>query len=172
MRARFEGSLLAPTSDATLAAISRHKSTLERHYVVGCTDWEITKLYLEKKYTYELAEKVGVPAPKTTVPHSIEDVERYAETVQYPCLVKPCQGHQYFEVFRTKMVKVENLDQMLDGVSGGNRRGLRGDAAGVHPRLGRDELQLVLLGRRAPWSSSPRRRSEALRVRPGLPAWF
>ena len=110
--ARFEGSLLAPTSDATLAAISRHKSLLERHYVVACTDWKITKLYLEKKYTYELAEEAGVPAPRTTVPKSMEDVERYAQTATYPCLVKPCQGHQYFEAFRRKMVKVENLDQM------------------------------------------------------------
>ncbi len=80
---------------------------------LACTDWEITKLFVDKKYTYALAEQAGVPAPKTAVPHSIEDVERYAQTVQYPCLVKPSQGHQYFEVFRRKMVKADDLDQML-----------------------------------------------------------
>ena len=147
---RFEGSLLMPTSDATLAAISRHKSLLERHYVVGCTEWEITKLYLEKKYTYELAEKAGVPAPKTTVPHSIEDVERYAQTVMYPCLVKPCQGHQYFEVFRRKMVKAENLDQMVDAYREATDAGFEVMLQEFIPGFSRNELQLIFLGRQAP----------------------
>jgi len=111
--ARFEGSFLVPASDATLAAVSRHKDLLKSHYVVACTDWETTKLFVDKKYTYELAEQAGVPAPKTAVPLSTEDVERYAETALYPCLVKPCQGHLYFDVFHKKMVKADTFDQML-----------------------------------------------------------
>ncbi|PKQ15529.1 MAG: hypothetical protein CVT67_08915 [Actinobacteria bacterium HGW-Actinobacteria-7] len=110
---RFEGSFLIPASDATLAAVSRHKELLERHYIVGCPEWEITKLFVDKKHTYALADRYGIPAPKTTVPRSVEDVERYANEVQYPCLVKPCQGHQYFEVFHRKMVMANSFDQML-----------------------------------------------------------
>lgn len=111
--ARLGGGLLIPTSDGTLCAISRHKTLLERYYLVACTEWDITEKFVDKKHTYALADAIGVPAPKTTIPHSAEDVETYSRTVSYPCLVKPCQSHSYEGRFKRKMVRVENLQQML-----------------------------------------------------------
>jgi D-aspartate ligase len=110
---RFGGSLLIPTSDETLATVSRHKSLLEHHYTVACTEWEITEQFIDKKNTYALADAIGVPAPKTVVPQSREDVGRYGQTIQYPCLVKPSQSHQYYDLFKEKMVRVDNFDDML-----------------------------------------------------------
>jgi len=110
---RFGGSLLIPASDETLATVSRHKSLLEHHYTVACTEWEITEQFIDKKHTYALADAIGVPAPKTIVPQSTEDVERYSQTTQYPCLVKPCQSHRFYDLFKEKMVRVDNFDQML-----------------------------------------------------------
>lgn len=109
----FGGSLLIPTSDATLVTVSRHKRLLERHYRVASTEWEITEQFVDKKRTYALADAIGVPAPKTMVPQSMEDVERYGQTIQYPCLVKPSQSHRYYRLFQAKMVRVESLDQMV-----------------------------------------------------------
>jgi D-aspartate ligase len=111
--ARFSGSLVIPTSDETLGTVSRHKTLLERHFLVACTEWNITEQFINKKHTYALADAIGVPAPKTTIPHSVEDVERYSRTVDYPCLVKPCQSHSYFDRFKRKMTRVDNLQQML-----------------------------------------------------------
>jgi D-aspartate ligase len=105
--------LLIPTSDETLCTVSRHKSLLEQYFRVACTDWPITEKFIDKKYTYALADAIGVPAPKTTVPHCVEDVEKYSQTVEYPCLVKPCQSHNYYNTFKRKMTRVDNLDQMI-----------------------------------------------------------
>ncbi len=55
----------------------------------------MTEQFIDKKRTYALADAIGVPAPKTMVPHSAEDVEEYGRTIDYPCLVKPCQSHRY-----------------------------------------------------------------------------
>lgn len=110
---RLGGALLIPTSDETLCAVSRHKSALEAHYIVACTDWAATERFIDKKRTYALAEAIGVPAPQTAVPHSAEDVEEFSRRIEYPCLVKPCQSHLYFERFKRKMARVENFDQML-----------------------------------------------------------
>ena len=110
---RFGGGLLIPVSDETLVTVSRHKDLLEHHYVVACTEWEITRRFVDKKHTYALAETGGVAAPKTLVPKSLEDVERYGKTIEYPCLVKPCQSHRFFAHFGRKMVRVEDLKQML-----------------------------------------------------------
>ncbi len=111
--AHLGGGLVIPTSDETLAAVSRHKTLLERHYRVACTEWNITEQFIDKKRTYALADAIGVPAPKTTIPHSVDDVERYSRTIDYPCLVKPCQSHRYYDRFKRKMTRVENLEQML-----------------------------------------------------------
>lgn len=110
---RYEGSLLIPTDDATIVTVSRNKSLLERYYNVACTEWNIAKNFIDKKHTYALAEKIGVPAPRTIVPHSIEDVERYSQTALFPCLVKPTQVHRYYALFQQKMVQVDSCEQML-----------------------------------------------------------
>lgn len=111
--ARLGGGLLIPTSDETVVAISRHKALLECHYPVACPDWKITEQCIEKKYTYAFADSIGVPAPKTTIPYSVEDVKRYSEITQYPCLVKPSNGASYHRKFMRKMTRVENLEQMI-----------------------------------------------------------
>jgi len=105
--------LLIPASDAALAAISRHKELLDRHYVVAATSWDVTERFLEKERTYELAERVGVPAPRSFTPRTEEDVERYAEALGFPALVKPSQGHLFKARFGRKMVEVSDLGQML-----------------------------------------------------------
>lgn len=109
----FGGGLLIPVSDETLVTVSRNKDLLERYYVVACAEWDIISQLIDKKHTYSLADAIGVAAPKTVVPRSLEDVERYGKTIEYPCLVKPCKSHLFYAHFGRKMVPVENLEQML-----------------------------------------------------------
>lgn len=110
---RLNGSVLIPTSDETVATVARHKGALERYYTVACPGWDVAERYIDKKYTYALAQEVGVPAPDTLVPQCLEDVEVYSKTAQYPLVVKPCQSHRYWDVFNRKMVRVETPDQMV-----------------------------------------------------------
>jgi len=104
--------VLIPADDATLATVSKHKRILESRYTVACPDADITEKFITKKYTYEIAARIGVRVPKTMVPRSVDDIERCAAEMRFPCLVKPCQSHRYVERFKRKMVKVANLDEM------------------------------------------------------------
>ncbi len=110
---RFAGCPMFPTSDAALSAASRHIDDLKAYYKPGFTEWTITQLFLDKKRTHALAQEAGVPAPKTIVPHSVAEAERFAEQIEFPCLVKPCQSHLYYAVFKRKMVQVQTKEQML-----------------------------------------------------------
>ncbi len=105
---------LIPTSDAALSPVSRNKKLLEQKYIVGCTEWEITQRYIDKRFTYELAERIGVPAPKTILPTSLAEVKKIAATFEFPCLVKPCQSHLYFDVLRKKMAQVNNPEELIE----------------------------------------------------------
>src|SRR5438876_7519834 len=105
--------LLLPADDAMLSAVSKNKPLLENHYLVACPDREITERIIDKKHTYELAERIGIAAPRTLIPKSQKDLESFAGHIDYPCLVKPRQSHRYYEVFNRKMVKVQDFDEMV-----------------------------------------------------------
>ncbi len=109
----YGGSFLTPATDEALAAISRHKSCLADHYLVACTDWDVTQLYLDKSYTYALAAEVGIPAPSTLTPSCVDEVEAYGKTVDYPVLIKPRQSHLFEPRFRAKMFSVNSFDQLM-----------------------------------------------------------
>lgn len=104
--------LIIPADDETLSAVSRHKKTLEKYFLVACPDWSVTRRIIDKKHTYAAAASAGIPAPKTLVPKNYDEMETYGRSIEYPCLVKPCESHRYFEVFRRKMVKIDNFDQL------------------------------------------------------------
>ena len=109
----YRESVLLPASDAALAAVSRHRSSLAEDFVVGCVDWKTARLFIEKKYTYEIASGVAVPIPRTIVPDNADEVVRYGERARYPVLVKPSQGHLYTARFGRKMTAVADPGALL-----------------------------------------------------------
>ena len=102
-----------PTSDETLGAVSRNKKLLSRDYVVACEEWETVRIFLDKKNCYALAERIGVPAPKTRLPKSLSDLRFFSQDIGFPCVVKPTQSHIFFKSFRKKMVIVDNQEQLI-----------------------------------------------------------
>lgn len=110
---RFNGGVLFPVSDETVVAVAQNKAQLEEHYHVACPSWQIAQQFIEKKYTYALADANDVPVPKTIIPTSIDDVEKYAKVVDFPCLVKPSQSHLFYDYFKRKMFPVDSADEML-----------------------------------------------------------
>jgi len=113
LSARYGGGVLMPTSDEALVAVSRHKQTLAADFVVACPDWTVVERCIEKPQTYALAEKHHVPSPRTVVPRSLEDVDSYGRSVEYPCLLKPSQGHLFTARFGTKMFVAASYEQLI-----------------------------------------------------------
>ena len=110
---RYGRGLLIPANDATLGVVSRRKAELERHHVVAAADWSIVGRVIDKRHTYELAHRIGVPAPRTETPSTRADAERIAATFLFPCLVKPRVSHRYAELFRAKLARVHDAPALL-----------------------------------------------------------
>jgi predicted ATP-grasp superfamily ATP-dependent carboligase len=106
------GAVLMPSDDATLIPVSRHKEELACHYRVSAADWPVIETCIHKQYTYQLADRLGVPCPRTRIPESGEEAQEFARQIGFPCLLKPCVGHQYFEHFRRKMEFVNTPDEL------------------------------------------------------------
>lgn len=77
----WKGSPLFPCGEFEIVAISKHKHELQSTYVVAAPEWEMTEKTTVKKHTYRVAEKLGIPSPKTMVPNSIDDIERFKNDI-------------------------------------------------------------------------------------------
>lgn len=110
---KYKDGLLIPADDETLVTVSKNKKVLEEYYIVACTDWDITKKIIDKRYTYALAESLGISIPLTKVITNESDLELFTKEVEFPCIIKPCQSHKYFEIFRKKMVMITDSDQLI-----------------------------------------------------------
>lgn len=106
--------LLVPCDDGTLSAVGNHIDLLSQHHVPACPDWNVVRSAIDKPFTYQLAESLGIPIPKTAIPKNEAEAEAYCDTALFPCLVKPRQSHIYFERFRKKMVKVTDPDTLMN----------------------------------------------------------
>lgn len=111
----FGNGVIFPCTDEALIAVSKFKKQLEKFYTIISADWEVVQKIIEKKNTYDCAENIGVPYPKTFLPQSREDVSKYADQVSFPCLVKPSQGHQFENNLGKKMTMANNKNELLEG---------------------------------------------------------
>lgn len=102
-----------PSDDASLWVVAKNKQSLSAYHSLACPDWELVELVVDKKRTYELAAQNDIPSPKTMVPADESEVKSFCESIGYPCLIKPCLSHRYYDHFKKKMTRVENLQQAL-----------------------------------------------------------
>lgn len=110
---RLEGSPLLPASDESLSVIAHHRDELARWFRVASPDAGIVDAIIEKEHTYALADAIGLPAPRTFLPASEDELERMATELGYPCLIKPSQSHRYVELFKRKMVRADDRSTLL-----------------------------------------------------------
>ncbi len=110
---KYGSCVVFPSDDASLFVVAKNKEYLSGFHLLACPDWDLVNLVVDKKRTYSLADKCGIPAPRTMVPTSESDVKEFCGLIGYPCLIKPCFSHRYYDHFKKKMTRVENLEQAL-----------------------------------------------------------
>ena len=120
----FGGSVLFPVSDDSTVAVSRNKPVLSEHFRVACPDWEVTERVIDKSRTYEIAATHGVPVPRTVIPLSEAHLVEEAARIGFPVLLKPAEGHLYFERFKRKMVRAETQSELVDAYRSAVEAGL------------------------------------------------
>lgn len=109
----WPGGIIIPTGDEAVVFASQHRTLLEKYFQVACPPWEFAERYIEKRHTYALAAACGIPIPQTLVPQNDDEIVEFSRGIEFPCLIKPSEGHLYFAHFKRKMTSVGNLDELL-----------------------------------------------------------
>lgn len=110
----WAGAVIFPTSDYTASSAAQHKERLSKHFIVAVSDWEQTRVFLEKDSTYRLANETGVAHPRFTQPGSMEELEAEIADMQLPIMIKPVHSHSFTEKFRTKLFINNSADELRE----------------------------------------------------------
>jgi len=111
---KYKGAVLFSSDDAALLSVSKNKRNLQDHFIVEAPDWDITKKLISKEFTYSLASKIGVRAPKTYLPKDYNEAKEFSKELKFPCLLKPTVSHLFYNSFKRKMLFINNLDELMD----------------------------------------------------------
>ena len=106
----LHGWVLFPTRDEHVAAFSRYRKDLMEIYRVTTPEWETTKWAWDKKNSYELAEKLGIPTPRTWNVHSTEQLRPLYSHL--PLAIKPAIKENFFYATQAKAWRADNPEQL------------------------------------------------------------
>lgn len=104
--------VLFPTRDENVAAFSIHRDRLAKFFRVTTPAWETVRWAWDKTNTYKLAEKLGIPAPRTWNPKNLDDLSvLYAHL---PLAVKPAVKENFFYATGAKAWRAETPEQLRE----------------------------------------------------------
>src|SRR5262245_46973763 len=109
-RLGFDGCVLYPTRDEIVAALSRHRTILERQFVVSTPPWDRIRWAWDKRNTYRHAADRGIPVPATWVPRDVRELARLP--VSYPVTIKPAIKEHFIYHTKAKAWRADDLAQL------------------------------------------------------------
>ena len=107
---RLDGWVLFPTRDEIVAAIAQDRQVLSEIFRVPTPDWDTVRPAWDKRLTYELAGKLGIPAPKTRLAHDVDSLRTIDLTP--PLAVKPAIKEHFIYETRLKAVGAETPEAL------------------------------------------------------------
>ena len=106
--------VLFPTHDQYVWPISRHAERLEPYYFIPFSRWETMQRLHDKRAQMEAAWRVGVDTPKTVFVDSVDDLERGASEVGFPCIFKPVESLAFKTRFRRHVLEIGSADELRE----------------------------------------------------------
>ncbi len=103
--------VIFPNSDETVYIVSKYKDSLEEFYRIPTPGWEIIQNVYIKKNTYQLAEKNGIPIPKTYYPGSLEELAEL--NLNYPAVIKPSIRDHFYSKVKIKAFRINNKQELI-----------------------------------------------------------
>jgi predicted ATP-grasp superfamily ATP-dependent carboligase len=101
------------TSDAVLLFLSRNRDRVGKFFRFIIPDVYSLEHIVNKRQQYTLAEKAGIPVPKTAYPESMSDARAWALELPYPCILKPYM-YRGRKTIRKKAVLIRTPQELVD----------------------------------------------------------
>ena len=110
-RLKLHGWVLFPTRDETVAAIAHHREMLTGLFRVPTPGWSSVSPAWDKRGTYQLAEKLGIDAPRTWFPQAESDLDQIQTGA--PVVIKPAIKENFFYATGAKAWRADNRAELV-----------------------------------------------------------
>jgi predicted ATP-grasp superfamily ATP-dependent carboligase len=115
--------VIIPAADLFVSALGKHVDALREHYTFSLESIAVQTALATKEQQYALAQKFGMPTPRTDYIQSMLDMERFAATARFPCLIKPRHEREWAalpegnKLRGQKLVTAETVGELVDAYS-------------------------------------------------------
>ena len=106
----LQGWVLFPTRDEIVAALARNRSVLAETFRVPVPDWTTVRWMLDKRNTYQLAQQLNIPFPKTWSPLTEEAIDQIDSP--FPLVLKPAIKEHFFYATKAKAWRVNSRAEL------------------------------------------------------------
>lgn len=103
--------ILFPTQDDAVQRVACNIQALSQVYRLITQDWDVIRWANDKRFTYRMAEEVGVPCPKTLYPSSKDDLASLA--IPFPVIIKPAISIRFQYATRLKALPASTAQELL-----------------------------------------------------------
>src|SRR5208283_3384754 len=110
-RLNLQGWVLYPTREELVAGISRHRSELSKLFRVPTPAWDSVKWAWDKRNTYRLAQKLGIPTPVTHYPENVDQLAQL-QNVAHPFAIKPAIKEHFFYATKAKAWRANSHSEL------------------------------------------------------------
>jgi D-aspartate ligase len=104
--------VLLPADDDFGVTISRHKTRLEKSFLVPVLPWERMQALADKELQFGLASQAGIDTPITAFIHGPDDLDAAADAVPFPAILKPSAAMALYRRAGFKVIVVENRERL------------------------------------------------------------
>lgn len=101
--------VLFATSDLFLLPIIEYKHKLDKYFHIPLSEWDTISQLLKKENLYKLADKLGIPAPKSCTAYSYEEFANNVKKFDFPLLIKPSVNISFTKHFGEKALAFESV---------------------------------------------------------------
>lgn len=108
----LKGWVLYPTRDEHVGAFSRYRDELSKFFRVTTPYWETIQWAWDKRNSYDLAEKLGIPVPKTWTVHDSDELRTLYG--QLPLAIKPAIKERFFYATGAKAWRANTPKELQD----------------------------------------------------------
>ena len=121
---RLEGSVVLACGDSGIEFIVENHAALSEKYILDIQKPKLQKALLDKQETLRMAKEAGIGFPEFWNIDSLEDIEKIADQVNYPAIIKPIHSHLFVKIFGVKLFQVNSADELRQKASLVNEKGL------------------------------------------------
>jgi len=101
-----------PTHDEHLNALARHKQELGDRFRYPFPAWDVLEPLQSKRHQIETAESIGVAAPTTLHPGSLDECRSAADEIGFPVLIKPSDNIVFKRLYRRQAFLCERPEEL------------------------------------------------------------